>query len=693
MKLVSVRIDKFRLLSDLEIKFSTDPKRNITVIRAANESGKTTLLTALQWGLIGDDALPSGYKLRPMGLPRSEIVETKVEIEYEIENRDGRQRYQIERSVETNGDDQARPKSNLSLYHISDRGFDPEKSPYNHIEQHFPSELREVFFTDGDNALSFIQGARAEQQQKVRAAIEKMMGLSMLESTITHVKTHEKRLRTQFDKEAGNSETQKIEEDIIRIDQELPVRLQDLDDVREKMVGLNEKYQRADKDLQEALKHGNKEELAKELRDTQAQRVRINEQRKKTELRQAKLLSSSDLAMHMMFEPFAKAGKILDELREKGQIPNKVVPILEDRLTHTDCICGESLDASTEDGAERRAHILMLIDASREADSAKEKVSDLYYEGKALFSGKPKSWNGQYSAAFEERQNIRSVYDEIGQREAELEAKLDKIPNTNVQRLRDIRETYNNQLRQIAIDGTRIEEDINRRRAVRSDLERKFKTLSARAQKGQKIVRELYVATDMREVVERSLERMKTLEVRQVSDTMNDLFLKMIGADEESSLISRAEITPEFRIVVYGRNEANLDPSIDLNGASRRALTIAFILALTEISGVEAPNVIDTPLGMMSGFVKTEVVKTASDNSAQLVLFLTHDEIHGCEDILDERADLGLTITNPAHYPKILKNDPGTTEVKVLTCGCNHRGSCVLCDRYASSADAMSGVA
>ena len=36
-----------------------------------------------------------------------------------------------------------------------------------------------------------------------------------------------------------------------------------------------------------------------------------------------------------------------------------------------------------------------------------------------------------------------------------------------------------------------------------------------------------------------------------------------------------------------------LNPDRDLNGASRRALTIAFILALTDVSEVEAPNTID----------------------------------------------------------------------------------------------------
>ncbi|KZC99938.1 MULTISPECIES: AAA family ATPase [unclassified Thalassospira] len=688
MLLVRARIDGFRLLSGLDIRFSTHAERNITVIRAANESGKTTLLTALQWGLIGDNALPSGYKIRPMGQPNSKIVETKVEIEYEIENRDGRQRYLLERSVETNGELSVRPKSSLTLFHIKDSGFEPIISPYNHVQQHFPAELREVFFTDGDRALSFIEGPQADQQHKVRAAIKKMMGLSILESAIEHLKSNEKKLRSQFDKEAGNEETRAVEEKLDAIEQILPELSRKFEETKDQAANLKDKYHKVDKELFNALKLGNREELAKELHETQSQRKRLEDQRKRTEVRQAELLSSSVLAKYMMGRQFKKAGEILDDLRLKGQIPNKTIPILEDRLTHSDCICGESLDPHSEDGMRRRSHIKQLIEDSRDADSVKAKVSDLYFQGKPLFSDDPVSWIALYSDAFEERQNIRYVYEEIGQKEAEIEAKLNSIPDADVKRLQNMKETYSNQLRQLAMDEARLDEKIKLKRSEKNELELKFRTLSARVEKGEKISRELNVATDMRNIVERSLERMKTQEVKQVSDAMNRLFLKMIGADEESALITRAEITPEFRIVVFGRGDSVLDPSMDLNGASRRALTISFVLALTKISGVEAPNVIDTPLGMMSGFVKSEVVKTASENSAQLILLLTHDEIKGCEEILDTRSAEGLTLTNPAHYPKILKNDPGTKEVKVLSCDCRYLETCALCDRYENSTDA-----
>jgi DNA sulfur modification protein DndD len=167
---------------------------------------------------------------------------------------------------------------------------------------------------------------------------------------------------------------------------------------------------------------------------------------------------------------------------------------------------------------------------------------------------------------------------------------------------------------------------------------------------------------------------------------MNRIFLEMIGADpEQGAIICRAEISPEFDIKVYGPNDRSLNPDRDLNGASRRALTLAFILALTKVSEVEAPNVIDTPLGMTSGFVKRSLLKTAIRESAQLILFLTHDEIAGCEEIIDEAAGTVVTLTNPAHYPRMLLNDPGVTERKVLRCGCNHRTECAQCQRRTDS--------
>ena len=109
------------------------------------------------------------------------------------------------------------------------------------------------------------------------------------------------------------------------------------------------------------------------------------------------------------------------------------------------------------------------------------------------------------------------------------------------------------------------------------------------------------------------------------------------------------------------------------------------VLALTKVSEATAPNVIDTPLGMTSGFVKRSVLRTAIQQSSQIVLFLTRSEITGIEDILDAEAGRVITLTNSDHYPRIVVNDPRTNAIMALRCNCDHRQSCVVCERRLDS--------
>jgi len=165
---------------------------------------------------------------------------------------------------------------------------------------------------------------------------------------------------------------------------------------------------------------------------------------------------------------------------------------------------------------------------------------------------------------------------------------------------------------------------------------------------------------------------------------MNRIFLNMIGSDPErnnKTLITRAELTDDYDIRVFGPNNIEMNPDQDLNGASRRAITLAFIIALTKVSQVEAPNIIDTPLGMTSGYVKQSILTEILNEGSQIVLFLTHDEIKGVESIIDKYAGEVFTLTNPAHYPRMLANEPQNTEFSVIRCGCDHKSACIVCER------------
>ncbi|MCJ8322042.1 MAG: hypothetical protein MJK12_20590, partial [Colwellia sp.] len=147
-----------------------------------------------------------------------------------------------------------------------------------------------------------------------------------------------------------------------------------------------------------------------------------------------------------------------------------------------------------------------------------------------------------------------------------------------------------------------------------------------------------------------------------------------------NGMIRSCRLTQEFEIKVFGPNEQPLNPDTELNGASRRAITLSFILALTKVSNVTAANIIDTPLGMTSGLVKQSILKNLIKQGSQIIMFLTYDEIKGVENIIDQYAGSTVTLSFSGHYPIMLKNKP-TRQGESMLCECNHRQCCEICER------------
>ena len=664
MKLLRAHIGNFRLLRDLTFEFATGATRNVTVIRAANESGKTTLLTALQWGLFGDSALPdfgADYRLSPLDVPgdASVAVLVSVEIDYEVPSRAGHvQQYRIIRSaLETPRPDGTwdRDRAKVRLINFTPAGTTPLDNPEAQIRPHLPNDLREVFFTDGDRALSFIEGSRADQVRRVEGAIQSLLGFETVERARDHAQQVGSALNRRVRQDLGSrDELQKMADRLASLEQQLPLLEEAINESKTALDRLEELEHDADKTLTEALRQGNKEELIRGLTDTKRKRETAQREAAQAARDHANLFRSELLAKHLLAGPFANAKAILETLHNQRQIPSQTIPVLEDRLDYATCICGESLDDGSPEGRHRRSHIAGLIEESRTADENREKLTALYYSSQDLLRpAEDRSWKDDYADVFQRRVNANKRAKDYGEHEADIDAQVARLPDVDIRQLRAARDRYRAQAREEQAKYFRA--TTNRDTVVdemgRAESQRE--KLLSRDVKGQKLAAEFQVAKDLEQILAKTLNTMRTRELEQVSERMNELFLDMIGADAaEKAIIRRAAITTDFRIVVSGPYDQPLDPSQDLNGASRRALTIAFILALAQVSEVEAPNVIDTPLGMMSGYVKQAVLQLASQHSSQLVLMLTHSEISECEEILDRRAGQVYTLTNPAHYPQ-----------------------------------------
>lgn len=705
MKLLRAEFENFRMLRDLELQFSSEPDRKLTVIRAANESGKTTILHALQWALYGDDALPGkgqGFRLHPIdwNARDGQRVPIIAKVEFEMTTstyrrvsgglRKTRQRYLLVRSAYENMDSQEpRLASTVNLFALSDSGASPIDAPESLINEELPLELREVFFTDGDRALSFIEAevARSTKRGRVQRAIRSLLGLGVIDDALKHVRKSSSEANKKAKQIGKGSELNQIASRLEVVTNDLEKLEIDLEDAKQQFGVFDEKVDEIDRSIAIALQKGagNKEKLQKDLDRTKHEIKYLDAQLEAAYKEHSALFRSRSIAADLLASLLGRAFEKLDELHDQGEIPNTTIPVLQDRLSAEVCICGETLKASNAGGEKRRAHIQELIEKAQRADEVQEMITGLYYGTKELQidrGAQSSMWLEDYKKVVKHRDGIQTLRDEAGRKFRGLELQLDSLPDTDIQSLRETRRRYKDQRDRYLSEQSVIETRLVSLQREHDDLKIQSKRLLSEQEKGARILAELEVIQDVTKILQGAYEQITDEELQKVSELMNSIFLEMIGADpEQGAIIRRAEISREFDIIVYGPNDRTLDPDRDLNGASRRALTLAFILALTKISEVEAPNVIDTPLGMTSGYVKRSILRTAIQRSAQLVLFLTHDEIAGCEDIIDEAAGMVYTLTNPAHYPKMLLNDPNVVERKVLRCECNHRSDCKLCRR------------
>ncbi len=694
MRFRSARFKNFRLLRDLQIDFSTSPEKPLTVIRAENETGKTTILTALQWILFGDDALPppmGTYRLHPIDWDRSHSTHVEIEAELEFEhtyNHPGgatTDYFIAKRTARAELTDETtwtRTPSDLQLLKKTDNGWIPLTGGTGTLQlrSFLGSNLRELFFTDGDRALSFITAdmSQGDKRKLVQRATRDMLGFDVLEASRKHVEKAGAAIRQQV----GSSAPTGLEDAANRmkeLDEKLERDKSDKESAELEAENLGVQAVAIEHKIEAVLEKGNKEELLKQSRNTktgiEAARLEVDKQRAV----HADLFRSRSLGLALCRKGIVNTKKLLDDLKAKGKLPRTTVPILKERLEIGTCICGTQLTP----GSKPHQHLLETIAEQEKASWIDDRLTTLRVKANEALEGAggTNDWFADRDNVLKRRQEIENRLGDLERLHKELDARIAEIPDSDITSLRK-QKTDCLFAKDAAVKRAYLAEaNIGRWQRDRQTAETQYNELVKQSKQATRITNRLLATQDILNVLKGTYEAIETAELPAVSEAMNKYFLSMIGADEQAAIIQKAFVTKDFDIVVSGPSQRLLDPDKDLNGASRRALTLAFILALTEVSGVSAPNVIDTPLGMMSPQIKRAVVETAVEHCEQLILFLTRSEINDVEALLDKYAGVVITLSNSAHYPKWLLNDPGTSPFRTLKCTCTHRQWCTVCGR------------
>ena len=699
IQLRRARFENFRLLRSVELEFSTDRNRPLTVIRAENDTGKTTLLTGLAWALFGDESLPesrSAFRFHPidwLAATEGSNVSISVMVEFATIDEDTKEQviFELERQSNeklTSDTDFLPSPSVLTLLKHTPGGMTPVSNPVAFIESLLPASLRDIFFIDGDRALRYIEATDEQRvkRERVARAVRALLGLDLLEEAERHVNIARrdavstiKRLGAGTDIEALAAEMERIEDQQISLERKLTNLRLDRD-------ATELRHHQADKRLKDALAAGAgmHQELGKKL--AKAENSLKSERTHQAELASShrRLLNSASLVIALASTRISSAATVLQDLERRKVIPSTLPDVIEDRLSRQECICGADLSQGTP----QREHLESLLEEARSIDESKSLLTSLN-EGAKRTMRDLSSENAWPTRLRESQLKIQrcihrqhELEDDIG----EFQAQIAGLGITDLEQLQRMVTQEERELKRLYGDIARGDEGLRRLAEEAQGVDRERRKAETKNQKVQAGVARETAAKDVLAVLRGTVEVLQGETLDEVSERMNAIFMAMIVADDEAgSVVRRVALTRDHDIIVFGPAGRTIDPDADLNGASRRALTLAFILALVQVSGVRAPNVIDTPLGMMGVEVRQSVLRYALIHSSQLVMFLTGSEIVGVEQLLDDYAGRSYTLSNAAHYPTKLLNAPPTRRLETMTCTCSHRHACEVCQRRVAS--------
>ncbi len=655
----SLKIKNFRNIKEAAIDFSVSQEKPLTIIRAENGVGKTTLLLALRWVLFGELANPASTVKRKKQLTKAPAswdiekfgndIAVEVELWLTAHTDDGDVEYQVVRqqTVRVSEDDRIGQdqEESIQVYKKTSAGFKSQDFPELVIRNRLMSpSLMEFFFIDGDDAYNFVTtNDSSDRSEKVEKAIKLLLQLELLESSVRHLKESKKNVTRKLGQLGKGTEMEEISGHIAETDKLIDTKREEITTTLENQRGIKLLIQDNEKARDSILGQGgdDKDKLLDQLHLAEAA---IEESKTSTERITSLLrdrVNNSDLLFLLARKKLATGLTMFAELKKQKKIPNTLHEILALALKNEECICG----ADVSPGTPGHKHIQDSISLTKHQTPAHVALMNLSQIADVkLRSGvdSQNQWLSDTQTRYQELITARKRQIDGQQAKDDLERKIKIAPDTGLKVIQEAIEKLRGEADQVSFKLGKQGSELAALEDRKQRLEMRKRELSKNQTRYRAAMAEEMAASAMIEVFERTLETFETEKVQLVGRLMNEYFLKMINQDPEngetgSLPIRSVSLTDEFDIVATLGFGA-VSPSSQLNGASRRALTAAYLLALAKVSGEKSTVVMDTPLGMTSGPIRRSFVTELLSEARQSALIMTPDEIKGIEDILSSKA-------------------------------------------------------
>lgn len=715
IRFLNLRLKNFLLFEDLEIEFSKDPNKPVTVIRGENETGKTTLFRAFQWTIFGKESLQrldpeKDHAFRPvwlLGEPGQEITEATLLFEVERDEGGLPMRWQVVRKAVTDyspEDGYIDEEIELSIQNEIDGTFQPANK--NNIDiivaRYFPADTRGFYFVDADEADQFVGGGLAtfdvsKMRKSVTRSLHQLLGLKTLNDSKERLKqmaaTRTRELSRLVDDERIN-ELQNLVNDLAaeqkRLETARTTCAEGLDEAKDKVVeyksrlaGLGEQ-QKDLEDLNAAV-----EKAQEEYSDLSSDDTGAN-----THL--GTLLKSEELYASLMKPLLDEVVGTLTPMRVDGVLPPHEVGLLPRLLEDNMCVCGRPLD---DDHLEAREHVEERLKVSKEFAESHEYLHKVLTSVERQASLSHQNWAHHASqvmdGAREAWEAAREAWEDLQEaKEARANFGLDTSEVSIAENIEGLTK-WEGVLSKREGELRGLDEGLETNTSdSRSASEKLRIALRSNAELGP-AQHELTVTQRLHEIVEEVGERIESRQIPDVSDRCNHIFRAVIQATERSHFsevgVEPVHLEAGIQYGLYAKDGMGGPKAIrTANGASRRALAVAYVLALTEVTGSRVPFVADSLLHALSGNVKLATIRYLVDGERieQPIIFCTREDVinRDVAELLHAHTGSTYTLTTQTRVVQdglgdVARYDPrATNDVCSVICGCSILEFCKVCE-------------
>lgn len=591
---------------------SKDPKRNVTLIRAENGVGKTSLLAAINWCFFGILPAESEFEnpnklVNEFAAEHDGVTRTAVCIDFMHEGKTYRATRSFDQKTET-----THP---LRLTELVDGGEVPSSKdrPDRFINSVIPKEMAPHFFFYGEATSRYtgVTGAR-----KFGEAVKGILGSTVARMALDDLR----KAWHDYNKQASDNtsaEAQEAERDIEEAARRIAKGVEDLAKLDEEIEAANARIDRFNQELAGA----------KPAKEAQARRARYESQMTLKEAERAKAEQRSRGWMQSFVtsvlaeELVSEASSVIKTEDTRGKLPAPYdQKFVDEILDDGECVCGRSV----EKGSVEYDRIKSLLETA--GDQAV--MSRVMSTSSALGRLEEKAASA-WSTFERNNDDLRKVEGEIQRLDAdltEISKELAANPMTDIAEKEAARERSKTQRNQAMSRKVDIQTSINGFQRRKSDAETKRDELVKKSESARRFVKRAQLSAALTARLE---ERLKAEEedARAAIEREIDAIVKRFMRKPATVKLDR-----DYQLRLFDEREVEIAKSTGENQLLGLAFTGAIAKYAKErqddlddilLPGTVAPLVVDSPFGHLDPLYRRGVAEFLPNLASQVILLVS----------------------------------------------------------------------